>query len=127
VAGALERVHAAELDSVAGQLAAHYEQAGLSAEAAAFHLRAARRARAVYANTLAIHHYRRGLLLLADAQAADAVELGDELGDLLHFIGRYEEAREVWQRALGCVPAGSAVVRAHIQRKLGNAWRDQYL
>jgi len=66
VAQALESVYAADLERVAGQVAAHYEQAGLPDRAVPYYQRAARAAVQVYANTEAISLLRRGLALLAD-------------------------------------------------------------
>jgi tetratricopeptide (TPR) repeat protein len=75
VAQALETVYAAELDAVSGQIAAHYEQAGLYQPAALHYQRAAEVARRVYANkeakalySLAVEASQRGAPALDDAQ-----------------------------------------------------------
>ena len=65
VAQALERVYAADLDAVSGQIAEHYECAGLAAQASPFYRRAAAAAQQVYANVEAIDLLHRGLALLA--------------------------------------------------------------
>jgi DNA-binding SARP family transcriptional activator len=68
VAQALERCHAGDLDRVAAQLAAHYEQAGWAARAIDFGLRAARAAQRVYANEEALVLLGRALVLLRAQQ-----------------------------------------------------------
>ena len=65
IAQALETLHAADLDAVSGQLAAHYEHAGLAPEAITYYHRAGTVAQRIYANEEAISLYRKGLALLA--------------------------------------------------------------
>jgi len=65
VAQALEAVHAESIDRVSGQLAVHYEQAGVVERAIAYCERAAQAAQQVYATYEAIHYLQRGLALLA--------------------------------------------------------------
>lgn len=64
-AEALEMVHASKLDVVTGQIAAHYEHAGLPARAVPFYERAAEVAARIYANDEAISLLGRALALLA--------------------------------------------------------------
>ena len=64
IAQALEVVHASNLDSVSGQLAAHYHQAGESLDAILYYERAAEVAQGVFAYDEAIVLLRRGLGLL---------------------------------------------------------------
>lgn len=126
VAEALEGEYAANLDPVSGQIAMHYERAGIASEAVAYYSRAAAYARRLFANEVAIAHYRHALALLGEQPAPDRVDLDDQLGEVLHFVGRYDEARDVWRRALDVTPHEERLTRAHLYRKLGNAWRDQY-
>ena len=65
VAQALEALHAEDLDSVSGQLASHYERAGMIEQALPCYQRAAAVARRVYANEDAISLLSRSLELLA--------------------------------------------------------------
>src|SRR5438105_8712057 len=65
VAHALEARHAEDLDSVSGQLASHYERAGLIEQALPYYRRAAAVAQCVYANEDAISLFLRSLDLLA--------------------------------------------------------------
>ena len=67
VAQALEEIHAANLypDAVCGQVAVHYEQAGLAEQAIPHYQQAAAVARRMLAYEEAIGHLNRGLALLA--------------------------------------------------------------
>ncbi len=64
VAQALEALHAEDLDAVSGQLASHYERAGMIEQALPYYQRAAAVAQRVYANEDAISLLSRGLELL---------------------------------------------------------------
>src|SRR5713101_2159317 len=64
VAQALEALHAEDLDSVSGQIASHYERAGMIEQALPSYQRAAAVARGVYANEDAISLLSRSLALL---------------------------------------------------------------
>ncbi len=64
VAQALEAIHAEDLDSVSGQIAAHYERAGMIEQALPSYQRAAAVAQRVYANEDAIGLLSRSLELL---------------------------------------------------------------
>lgn len=64
VAQALEALHAGDLDAVSGQIAAHYEQAGMIEQALPFYERAAGVAQCVYANEDAISLLLCALALL---------------------------------------------------------------
>ncbi|HEV2775839.1 MAG TPA: AAA family ATPase [Solirubrobacteraceae bacterium] len=66
VAQALERLHGTDLDSVSGQLAAHYESAGWIERSIDFYVRAATVAQNVYANARSVDLLSRALKLLAD-------------------------------------------------------------
>ncbi len=124
VAEALEAEAALNLDLVSGQIALHYEQGGQLLQAARFYERAAVAAHHLYANESAIDYYKRALALLdGDTETA---RLCDWLGEILHMQGRYDEAREYWKRAMNLI-GSDRLARADLYRKLGNAWRDQYL
>ncbi len=65
IAQFLETTHSAQLGRISGQLATHYEKAGLLAQALAYYHRAAQAALRNYANYEAIGHFNQGLALLA--------------------------------------------------------------
>jgi tetratricopeptide (TPR) repeat protein len=129
VAEALEVVHGTTLDAVSGQIAAHYELAGLFERAVPYYRHAADAARQLYANLDAIRYCRRALALLEGPAApspALAAELHERLGDILHWTARYDEARVAFQQAVAAIPAAESVSQAQLHRKIGNSWRDQY-
>ena len=64
VAQALEAMHAEDLDPVSGQIASHYERAGMIEQALPYYQRAAAVAQRVYANEDAISLLSRSLELL---------------------------------------------------------------
>lgn len=83
IAQALATVYSASLDQVSGQLAVHYEQAGLPVEAVDHYQRAAQLSLRTYANHEAIEHLNRGLALLAampDSTGRSRQELAFLLG-----------------------------------------------
>jgi predicted ATPase len=99
VAQALETVHAGDLAAVSGQLAVHFEQAGLPAQAIPYYYRAATVAQRVYANEEAIGLLRKGLALLEGLPASperDATELS-----LQTALGATWVAREGYDSAAG--------------------------
>ena len=124
VAQALERVYAADLDAVSGQIAEHYECAGLAAQASPFYRRAAAAAQQVYANVEAIDLLHRGLALLAtlpESRERDEQELAIQtaLGVSLmalkgyaapELLTAYHRAEELGRR-LG-LPPSAPVLRA---------------
>ncbi len=129
VAQALEAVHGAALDPVSGQIATHYELAGLFERAVPYYQQAAEVAHRVYANLDAIRHYRRALALLtgpAGPSPALAADLHERLGDILHWTTQHDEARAAFQQALATLPDSESVGRARVQRKIGNTWREQH-
>jgi DNA-binding SARP family transcriptional activator/predicted ATPase len=82
IAGALETIHTDVLDSIAGQIAAHYESARKAEQAIPYYQRAAMVAQRVYANEDAIALLSRGLALLERLPAGarrDAQELKIQL------------------------------------------------
>jgi hypothetical protein len=79
VAEALQRGHGADLDSVSGQIAAHYEAAGAIDKAIDWHVRAAEAAQRLHANRDAVHSLERALGLVGGVPAGaqrDSRELG---------------------------------------------------
>src|SRR5713226_2127669 len=82
VAQALEAMHAEDLDLVSGQIASHYERAGMIEQALPYYQRAAAVAQRVYANEDAIGLLLRSLELLELLRAGakhDKQELGLQL------------------------------------------------
>lgn len=92
IAGALEAVHAGDLDPVSGQIASHYERAGAIDQALPYFYQAAEVARRVYANEDAITLLTRALALL-DQLPAGAARDTLELRALLMLAPIYRITR----------------------------------
>lgn len=134
VAEALKVEFSHNLDTVSGQIAVHFDRAGQVEDAVDFYQRAANVTRHLFANAEAINYLRRALMLLAGPAAAGdqpqmqktAAIIYEHLGDLLHLTGQYGEARDAYQDAFRRVSETQLLTRTHLQRKIGNTWRDQY-
>jgi DNA-binding SARP family transcriptional activator len=133
-AQALETLHAAELDPVSHQVAAHYERAGLPEQATLYYWRAAEVARQVFANQEAIALLQRGLALVDDNRpSAGGVERSDEvaarlwegLGDVLELTAQHEQALQAYQNGQARVPHGDRIWQARLHRKAGAVMREQ--
>jgi tetratricopeptide (TPR) repeat protein len=102
--------------AVAGQIAAHYQQAGREAEAAEYYRLAGDHARGLYANAEALAHYRSALAL----GHPEAARLHEAVGDLLTLSGLYETALGAYERAAAlCAPAALA----GLEHRLGQVWQ----
>jgi DNA-binding SARP family transcriptional activator len=100
------------IGTLAGQIAQHYRLAGQEALAAEFFKQAGEHARALYANTEALTHFRAALALGHPATAA----LHTAIGDLQTLTGEYGAALASYETAASlCGRAGLA----EIERKLG--------
>jgi predicted ATPase len=129
IAQALEAIHQHTLEAVSGQVATHYELAGLYEQAIPWFQRAAEAAAQVYANAEAIRYYRHALTLLENLAGQPqtlTVTLYERLGEILHLIGQYDEARIAYRRLLAQVSLSDPITQARLHRKIGNTWREQY-
>lgn len=130
VAQALERVHAADSDRVAGVIAAHYEAARLPAQAIAYYDRAAAVARRVYAHREALAALEKATSLLA-AQPDETARCGlvahfqEEIGDLWELLTQHSLGRDAYAAALTCTPEDDPVGRARLHRKIGKTLENQ--
>ncbi|HYB00947.1 MAG TPA: BTAD domain-containing putative transcriptional regulator, partial [Ktedonobacteraceae bacterium] len=133
VAEALELVYAATLDSVSGQIAVHYEQAGNSQQAILYYQRAGEAEAMRYAHADALAYFRHALSLL-EATSPNPVEseqyrrlcssLHESLGDILHVTGRQEEARQTYQRAVECYASQDRIRQARLYRKIAETMEE---
>jgi DNA-binding SARP family transcriptional activator/tetratricopeptide (TPR) repeat protein len=129
IAQAMEIVYERVLDSVSGQIATHYELAGRLEHAIPYYERAAEAAQRIYANANAIRDYRRAINLLkgpASFSISIVVRLCEHLGDVLHWIGQYGEARSAFAQATVVIPSSEYIHQARLHRKIGNSWRDEH-
>jgi predicted ATPase/DNA-binding SARP family transcriptional activator len=120
IAQALATIHADDLDPVGGQIASHFERAGLAEQAIPYYQRAAAVAQRVYANEDAINALTRALALL-ELLAAGRQRDAHELALLLALAPIYRvtrgwtapELERVIQRALVlCETVGTDEQRA---------------
>ena len=80
----------------AGQIAYHYQLAGLAAEAATYYKLAGEEARRVYANVAALAHFQSALAL----GHPETVVLHEAVGDLQTLQGEYEAALMAYETAV---------------------------
>lgn len=134
VADALEAVYTnphgngrQTLTAMSGQIATHYELAGVFDKAIHYYQQAAEAAHQLSANSEAVRAYQRAIALIeGPAGQLPAVTLYERLGDLLHGMSQYDEARTIFTQALAYVAVMDAVDCARCHRKIGNTWREQY-
>ncbi|HEX8822902.1 MAG TPA: protein kinase [Archangium sp.] len=102
----------------------HFSQAGIHDKALLYLGRAADRARATYANGEAIRLYRAALeeVPRTRCEPSAALSLHEALGDVLALVGRHEEARHAYARALGHTAPEHGLELARLHRKRGKAW-----
>jgi DNA-binding SARP family transcriptional activator len=125
IAQALENIYQNELGAKSGQIAAHYEEAGLLIKAADYYQNAAQYARGLYANDIALSNLQNAVRVLDSSSQQKQSAVYDQIGDLLLLLGHYSEALDAWHQALDTNPNADSVNRAHLYRKLGNVQRDQ--
>jgi len=130
VAEALERVYANTLDTVSGQIASHYEQAGAVERAITYYQRAAEIAERVYAHVEALADYQHALVLLEAAQSREAqrekiAQLHERVGEVLFLTGQYDEAKLAYERALSHMPNHDRIWQARLNRGIGEIFNSQ--
>lgn len=132
VAQALETLYADALEQISGQLAVHYERAGIPARAIMYYQQAGELAQRTYANSEAMAAFRRALSLLETASLGAArqmwrreviTQLQERLGDLLALSSELSAARNCYQAALSQHP--DSIGQARLQCKIGNTWETQ--
>jgi DNA-binding SARP family transcriptional activator len=136
VAEAFEVVYAADLDAVSGQIAAHYEQAGLPERAIPYYQRVGKTALRVYAYADAITAFQRAAALLEAGMQGhtqreqwwkEAAAIYASLGDIFAMTGRQQEAREAYQRGIDFLPPLDQsdqryIWQARLLRKTASTW-----
>ena len=116
-------------DEIAGQIGSHLELAGRGPEAASLYARAATRAAATFANDEAIDLYRRARRLVGEqpVEVRDrelAGGLAEALGNVLHLVGRHEEALAEYRAALAVALGDDGATMARLHRLAGVALAD---
>lgn len=113
-AEAIETLFADYLDPLAATLAYHYERADAPDKAVTYLIRAADRAKSIFANEEAIAFYHTAIIqvtsILERAGTPDKewlqarVDLNEHLGEVLALIGKHDEALAAYHSALADVP-----------------------
>jgi len=119
IAQAVESAHADDLDAVSGQIAAHYEQAGMVEQAIPYYQRAAAVAQRIYANDDAINLLSRALTLLESLPAG--MKRGAQELTLLLALARSLRVARGWaepelERVLDRAHALSETIGDDVQR-----------
>lgn len=128
IAEAFEDIFVDALDTVSGQIAAHYERAGLPEKAIPYYRRAGETALRFYVNADAIAAFQRATMLLTTGTVdhphlwKDAAGIYTSLGNICAKTGRLEEARQLYQSGIASIPAGEYIWQARLQRMMAITW-----
>jgi adenylate cyclase len=95
--GFVERTYSDEVDQYLDLLAYHYELSTIVPKQREYFGRAGDAAQRAYANEAAERYFRRLLPLLADAEQSPVLY---KLGQVLDLVGRWDEAEELYRRAV---------------------------
>lgn len=109
-------------------IAYHYAQTDEHANAATWLERSADRAAAVFANDVAIEHYRetRRRQDIIDAPASDRARVDEKLGRILRIAAKYDEALVVLEQAAGAYFAGGDTeAERHAVAEIGRVHRSR--
>ncbi len=123
VAQALEAIHAGDLDTHSGQIALHYERAGLSQPAITWYRRAAGNAQRIYANAEAVRLYTHLLHdeLAASLSPSQRCEVMLALAEVWRVTGYWASALNISREALVIAErAGDAHLLAQTQRAVAD-------
>ena len=118
IAGALARLHAPNLEAVAGRIAEHFLQSGHPERALDYCLLAAGAAARLFAYEEAIAFYARARTLLP-AHDARTIGVLEAVGELYRRQGGWQQAQEAYAAALDLLDDGAILRRAALQHKLG--------
>ncbi|HEU5101898.1 MAG TPA: AAA family ATPase, partial [Roseiflexaceae bacterium] len=113
VAQTLETIYAGDSDPISGQVAAHYEQAGMLERAIEYYLRAATVAQRVYAHEEAISLFARALDLL-ERLPDSAQRAGEELSLRLALAASIRVTKGWGARELGPVLRRARELSQHV-------------
>jgi predicted ATPase/class 3 adenylate cyclase len=135
VGGAIEELYKDRLEEYYDLLAYHYGQAEIHDKAIHYLIRAADRAKAIYANKEAIAFYRKATKQLSllprkegelyEERRKIATQLYENLAEILELTGQHEEARNAYEIALVQISKHDPIWQARLHRKTGNVWREQ--
>jgi tetratricopeptide (TPR) repeat protein len=124
----LGQVAAERADEWAAVIAAHYEQAGETAQAANWYGQAGKQAQAAFAPVAAIDYYQKALALSPEGatDAARRLELYEGLGRVLRWQARYAEAADAYRAMEAAAEAaGDGAAQARAWERLGDVQDSQ--
>jgi adenylate cyclase len=121
-AWALEAAYDGRIEDVAALLGRHFAAAGEPGRAVTYLEMAGDQATSAFANDEAIAAYRSAMAIVDERPASDAgaaVDLRAKLANVLWRIGRWEQAREAFEEAIGLPDNGDTLRTAHLWTRLG--------
>lgn len=131
IADVLQAVSTRNLDAVSGQIAAHYERAGLVVQAVPFYLRAGEAAFRIYANTEALHSLEQAVALLERHPEAShevawetMAQIYTTLSDILMAKSDHTQTLQACERALQVIPQEEFLWQARVQCQIARAWNQ---
>lgn len=123
VASILEEIYASDTSSIAHKLAVHYDEGRVRDRAYEFALRAAERARTLYAHRDAIELLERALR--NSESEGQKLEAFERLGEEHQLVGHYPDARTFFDKALeSAATIGEGIRQVDIKRKKIELDRD---
>jgi class 3 adenylate cyclase/tetratricopeptide (TPR) repeat protein len=129
VGAAIEELYRERLEEFVDLLAYHYERSNDGAKALSWLLRAADRARALYANDEALALYTSALARASNGFGPlDAGAIVEHIGDVQTLVGRYDDAIASYGRSIERAGDADQAFRARLLRKTGTAhrWKGDY-
>ncbi|GCE19800.1 hypothetical protein KDK_36000 [Dictyobacter kobayashii] len=127
VADAVLTLYADQLDAVSGQLAFHYERAGLTEKALLYYERASVAALQIYANMEASKALQRAIDLhytRPQPQITEIARLRERLGDIFHLTGQSDACLEMYQKVIALLSSEHSRWLARIHRKIASHWNS---
>jgi tetratricopeptide (TPR) repeat protein len=126
-AEALIEFHRQDPDTIAAQVAHHYDTAGEAEQAVEWYVKAVGVAQSQHANEEAISTQERAIALLDEIpeDRERATRLHESLADSLVVAGRYQEADSAYQKALVQCPEGNRLWQAGLYRKMALIYPQQ--
>jgi tetratricopeptide (TPR) repeat protein len=119
----IEETYAGSLDRYVDLLAHHYDRSENDAKRREYLLKAGEAAQANYANATAVDYYRR---LLPHLPRPEKAQVLLRLGQVLDWIGEYEEAETSYRKALSLArESGDGPSQAQCQIAIGELARKQ--
>lgn len=135
-AEAIETLFVDHLEPLAATLAYHYERAEMPEQAVAYCIRAANRAKEIFANKEAVVSYQTALRLVATILRRSTtgggpwiqmqIDLHERLGDVLALIGSHDEALKEFQSAIKDVDKDDVVSQSRLCLKCAKVLEVQH-